>query len=93
MNNLENKDTNLKIFNLILKINFLLTVSVGWEYIHFGSVQFGQFLHRIFLIATLLSKISFFSSSDIFSKANFSFKLLLFSILSPFFLVFLKNFF
>ena len=50
----------------------ILTVSVGWEYSHVGSLQFGQFLHRIFFVATLLDNTSFCSSGLIFSKACFS---------------------
>jgi hypothetical protein len=37
-----------------------------------GSLQFGQFLHLIFLLATLLDKISFCSSGVNLLKASIS---------------------
>jgi len=66
-----NKDTNNKILILIFNI-FQLTVSVGCENIHVGSLQFGQYLQRSFFVATLLDNTSFCCSGVICSKVSFS---------------------
>ena len=74
----ENVDTillkiNTKKLNIIKK-KIILTVSVGWAYMQLGSLQFGQFLQRTFLVATLLANISFCSSGVNLLKASWSIK-------------------
>ena len=39
----------------------MLTVSVGWVYIQFGSLQLGQFLHLVFFLTAGSAELLGFS--------------------------------
>ena len=62
------------IIKIKIIVMILLTVSVGWAKIQFGSLQLGQFLHLTFLVATLLANISFCSSGVNLLNASNSIK-------------------